>query len=56
MLPDLIAEAEKGGRFRRLTPFGEKDATRTGYKQYTVHPQWILGKGPQQGAGIDPGT
>ena len=56
MMLDALAEAEKGGRFRRLIPLSEIDTTRTGYKQYTVHPQWILGKGPQKGTGSDPAT
>jgi hypothetical protein len=50
---DSLAEAEKGGRFRPLIPLSEVDTTRTGYKQYMVHPQWIIGKGPQKGAGSD---
>jgi hypothetical protein len=53
---DSLAEAEKGGRFRRLIPLSEVDTTRTGYKEYTAHPQWILGKGPQKGTGSDPAT
>ena len=56
MMPDLLAEAEKGGHFRRLIPLSEIDTTRTGYKQHMVHPQWILGKGPQKGTGSDPAT
>jgi hypothetical protein len=55
-LLDFLAEAEKGGRFRRLIPLSEIDPTRTGYKLYTVHPQWILGEGPQRGTGSDPAT
>jgi ferredoxin len=55
-MPDLLAEAEKGGHFRRLIPLSEVDTTRTGYKQYLVHPQWILGKGPHKGTGSDPAT
>jgi hypothetical protein len=51
-----LAEAEKGGRFRPLIPLSEVDTTRTGYKEYTAHPQWILGKGPQKGTGNDPAT
>ena len=53
---DSLAEAEKGGRFRRLIPLSEIDTTRTGYKQYTVHPHWILGEGSQKGTGSDPAT
>jgi hypothetical protein len=53
---DTLAEAEKGGRFRPLIPLSEVDTTRTGYKEYTAHPQWILGKGPQKGTGSDPAT
>jgi ferredoxin len=52
-LLDFLAEAEKGGRFRRLIPLSEVETARTGYKLYTVHPQWIIGKGPQKGAGSD---
>jgi flavodoxin/formate hydrogenlyase subunit 6/NADH:ubiquinone oxidoreductase subunit I len=48
---DALEQAEKGGRFRRLIPLSEIDTTRTGYKQYTVHPQWIIGKGPQKSEG-----
>jgi hypothetical protein len=48
-LLDFLAEAEKGGHFRRLIPLSEIDMTRSGYKEYTAHPQWILGKGPQKG-------
>ena len=55
-LLDCLAEAEKAGRFRRLIPLSEIDPTRTGYKLYTVHPQWILGEGPQEGTGSDPAT
>jgi hypothetical protein len=33
---DFLAEAEKGGRFRRLIPLSEVDMTCTGYKQYMV--------------------
>jgi hypothetical protein len=55
-LLDTRAEAEKGGRFRPLIPLGETDTSHTGYKQHTVHPQWILGKGPQKGTGSDPAT
>ena len=50
---ECLVEAEKGGRFRPLIPLSEVDTTRTGYKQYMVHPQWIIGKGPQKGAGSD---
>jgi len=53
---DSLAEAEEGGRFRRLIPLSEIDTTRTGYKQYTVHPQWILGKGPHKGTDSDAAT
>ena len=53
---ERLAEAEKGGRFRPLIPLSEVDTTHTGYQQYTVHPQWILGKGPQKGTGSDPAT
>ena len=53
---ECLAEAEKGGRFRPLIPLSEVDTTRTGYKEYTAHPQWILGKGPQKGTGSDPAT
>jgi ferredoxin len=56
MMVDCLAEAEKGGRFRPLIPLDEVDTTQTGYKQYTVHPQWILGKGPHRGTGSDPAT
>jgi ferredoxin len=56
LIPDRLTEAEKGGRFRRLIPLSEVDTARTGYKQYSVHPQWILGKGPQKGTGSDPAT
>jgi len=56
-LIEVLAEAQKGGRFRPLIPLSEIDTTRTGYKQYRgVHPQWILGKGPQEGTGSDPAT
>jgi ferredoxin len=55
-LLDTLADAEKGGRFRPLMPLSEIDMTRSGYKQYMVHPQWILGKGPQEGTGSDPAT
>jgi NAD-dependent dihydropyrimidine dehydrogenase PreA subunit len=55
-LLDTLAEAEKGGRFRRLIPLSEIDMTHTGYKQYLVHPQWILGKGPKKGSDSDPAT
>ena len=48
---DLVAEAEKGGRFRRLLALREIDAVRAGYKQYVVRRQWILRKGPQKGTG-----
>ena len=51
---ECLAEAEKGGRFRPLIPLSEVDTTRTGYKEYTAHPQWIIGKGPQKGTGSDP--
>jgi hypothetical protein len=53
MMPDLLGEAEKGGHFRRLIPLSAVDTTRTGYKRDMVHPQWIIYKGPQQGAGSD---
>ena len=45
---DLVAEAEKGGRVRRLLALGEIDAVRAGYKQYVVRRQWILGKEPKK--------
>jgi flavodoxin/NAD-dependent dihydropyrimidine dehydrogenase PreA subunit len=47
-----LEQAEKGGQFRRLIPLSEIDTTRTGYKQYMVHPQWVLGKGPQKSEGL----
>ena len=53
---ESLAEAEKGGRFRPLIPLREVDTTHTGYKQYTVHPQWIPGNGSQEGTGSDPET
>jgi formate hydrogenlyase subunit 6/NADH:ubiquinone oxidoreductase subunit I len=53
MIPDRLTEAEEGGRFRRLIPLSEIETARTGYKLYTDHPQWVLGKGPQKGAGSD---
>ena len=56
MIPDGVAQAEKGGRFRRLIPLCEVETARTGYKIYTDHPQWILGKGPRRGTGSDPAT
>jgi ferredoxin len=50
-LLDTLVEAEKEGRFRMLIPLSEIDMTCTGYRQYVVHPQWILGKGPQKQGG-----
>ena len=55
-LLDTLADAEKGGRFRPLMSLSEIDMTRSGYKQYMAHPQWILGEGPQKGTGSDPAT
>jgi flavodoxin/NAD-dependent dihydropyrimidine dehydrogenase PreA subunit len=47
---ESLEKAETEGQFRRLIPLSEIDTTRTGYRQYTAHPQWILGKGAQRGA------
>jgi hypothetical protein len=59
MMPDLLAEAEKGGRSRRLLPLSEIHATLTGQAQEMVHPQWLEGgsrRGPHKGPGSDPAT
>ena len=45
---DALDKAEQEGRFRRLLPSSEVDTTRTGFRQYRAHPQWILGKGAQK--------
>jgi hypothetical protein len=39
--------------FRPLIPLSEVDTIRTGNWEYTFHPQWIIGKGPQKGVGSD---
>jgi len=40
---DSLAEAEEGGRFRRLIPLSEIGTTRIGHTQNMVHPQWLEG-------------
>jgi len=47
MLPGLD-KAEAEGRFRRLIPIEKIDLNSPGIRQYTEHPQWIIGKGPQK--------
>jgi len=47
MLPGL-EQAEAEGRFGRLIPFDELNLDNPGIRQYTEHPQWIIGKGPQK--------
>jgi flavodoxin/NAD-dependent dihydropyrimidine dehydrogenase PreA subunit len=48
---ESLNKAEAEGKFRRLIPMSEVDLSHTGYRQYTNHPQWVLGKGAQK----DPG-
>ena len=45
---ESLDRAEAEGRFRRLIPISEIDLSHTGYRQYTKHPQWVLGKGAQK--------
>lgn len=45
---ESLDKAEAEGTFRRLIPMSEIDLSQTGYRQYTKHPQWILGKGAQK--------
>jgi flavodoxin/ferredoxin len=52
-IPDHVAEAEER-HLRRLVPLSEIETACAGYKLYTSHPQWILGKGPQKGKSDDP--
>ena len=47
---ESLDKAEAEGRFRRLIPLSEIDTTHTGYRHFTAHPRWILGKGAQRGA------
>lgn len=47
MLPGL-EKAKVEGRFRRLIPLEDIDLDSPGISQYTEHPQWIIGKGPQK--------
>jgi len=47
MLPGL-EKAEAEGSFRRLIPVEEIDLDNPGVRQYTEHPQWIIGKGPRK--------
>ena len=47
MLPGL-EKAEAEGLFRRLIPIEKIDVDNPGIRQYTKHPQWIIGKGPQK--------
>jgi hypothetical protein len=43
-----LVVAEKEGRFRRLIPEDKVGTTTPVYKLLKgVHPQWIIGKGPQ---------
>jgi hypothetical protein len=45
---ESLNKSEAEGKFRRLIPMSEIDLSHTGYRQYTKHPQWILGKGAQK--------
>jgi len=45
---DSLDKAEGEGKFRRLIPMSEIDLSHTGFRQYTKHPQWVLGKGAQK--------
>jgi flavodoxin/NAD-dependent dihydropyrimidine dehydrogenase PreA subunit len=45
---ESLDKAEAEGKFRRLIPMSEIDLSHTGFRQYTKHPQWILGKGAQK--------
>ena len=50
-LPMMLAGLEKAeaeGVFRRLIPLDEIDVNSPGIRQYTEHPQWIIGRGAQK--------